>query len=108
MEEEWSTDANEAVELSLISTTNGKPIATFHPQFTYGIFGDSENIFGYKDLDLQISFAANDMKCCLDISYEDKMEPQGTVQAEDLEAIIMEFLPGGMALFWSLRCGESG
>ncbi|CAZ85385.1 unnamed protein product [Tuber melanosporum] len=93
MEEEWSADANEAIELSLISTTSGKPIATFHPQFTYGIFGDSENIFGYKDPNLQISFAANDMKCCLDISYEDKMEPQGSVQAEDLEAIITDFLP---------------
>ncbi|CUS09871.1 unnamed protein product [Tuber aestivum] len=93
MEEEWSADANEAIELSLVSTTSGKPIATFHPQFTYGVFGESENIFGYKDPNLQISFAANDMKCCLDISYEDKMEPQGSVQAEDLEAIITEFLP---------------
>jgi len=70
MEEEWSAEANEAAELSLISTTSGKPIATFHPQFTYryAIFGDSENIFGYKDPNLQIAFAANDMKCCLDIS----------------------------------------
>jgi len=106
MEEEWSADANEAVELSLISTTSGKPIATFHPQFTYGIFGDSENIFGYKDPNLQISFAANDMKCCLDISYEDMMEPQGSVQAEDLETIIGEFLPSGMALFQLLWRGE--
>ncbi|RPB02184.1 acyl-CoA N-acyltransferase [Choiromyces venosus 120613-1] len=93
MEEEWGADANEAVELSLLSTTTGKPIATFHPQFTYGIFGESENIFGYKDPNLQISFAANDMKCCLDISYEDKMEPIGSVQAEDLEATISDFLP---------------
>lgn len=106
MEEEWSADANEAVELSLISTTSGKPIATFHPQFTYGIFGESENIFGYKDPNLQISFAANDMKCCLDFSYEDMMEPQGSVQAENLEAIIAEFLPDGMALFWLLLRGE--
>lgn len=27
---------------------------TFHPEFTYPIFGDHETAFGYKDLSLQV------------------------------------------------------
>jgi len=36
------------------------------------------------------------------------MEPQASVQTEDLEPIIGEFLPNGMALFKLLWRGKDG
>lgn len=32
-------------------------VEPFHPDFTYPIFGDQEKIFGYRDLEVKVSFA---------------------------------------------------
>lgn len=95
MEEEWSTDANEAFELALLSPETGKQIASFHPGYTYPIFGEAETIFGYKGLHMRLAFAANDMQPCFHAAWKERMEPKGTVKAEDLEELMKDFLPDG-------------
>lgn len=42
----------------LLSAQDAESIIEFNPSFTYPIFGEHEKIFGYKDLDIQVSAAS--------------------------------------------------
>lgn len=95
------TDANEALSISLVSPSSSgvKPVATFHPKFTYPIFGDDEKIFGYKDLKISLRFRANDMRPHLKTSYGKKLKPQpGVEEPTDVAAVLEEgrHLPKGL------------
>jgi len=74
-----------------------KTIASFHPKFTYPIFGEEEQIFGYKNLKINLKFNANDMRPNLNVSYKQKFQAVGDVEATDINAILAEFLPQGMS-----------
>jgi histone acetyltransferase 1 len=92
-----SSDANDAVEIALIDR-DGTELATFHPRFTYPIFGEEETIFGYKDLSIKISFVADVLKPLAEISYAEKFKPVGDVKAADVKSILQDFLPSGTFL----------
>lgn len=70
-----------------------KPVIEFQPQFTYPIFGEAESIFGYKDLEIGLRFAAHDLKPNLQISYQSKFKTVGDTSALDLNNTLEEFLP---------------
>ena len=70
-----------------------KTLSTFNPQFTYPIFGDEERIFGYKDLDIHLRYAAHDLRPNLAVSYKEKFKPVGGTSALDLNKTMKEFLP---------------
>jgi histone acetyltransferase 1 len=67
-----------------------EPIATFHPKFTYPIFGDDETIFGYKDLKVNLRYRATDMRPHLDIKYSRKFKAIGATEPTDIKAILQE------------------
>ncbi|KAF8466625.1 acyl-CoA N-acyltransferase [Kalaharituber pfeilii] len=97
---EWSADANEALEISLVvpgadSGSTPQDLVTFSPKFTYPIFGENEAIYGYKGLKIRLRFAAHDLKPHLEVKYERKVKPVGEVKAEDVEEKIGEYLPDG-------------
>lgn len=97
---EWSTDANDALELSLVVPGSGpgaKPtdLVIFSPKFTYPVFGENETIYGYKDLQMRLRFAAHDLKPCLEIKWAKKVKDIGDVKAEDVEMLLAEHLPQG-------------
>lgn len=99
--DEWSVDANEALTLSLHSPTSGKQLTTFYPKYTYPIFGESETIFGYRNLNVRLAFAADDMAACVDVNWIEQKKPVGEVIAEDVTETLKEYLPAGM--FHALR-----
>lgn len=70
-----------------------KPVIEFQPQFTYPIFGEAESIFGYKDLEIGLRFAAHDLKPNLQISYDSKFKTVGDTSALDLNKTLKDFLP---------------
>ncbi|MBE3044727.1 hypothetical protein IMZ48_19630 [Candidatus Bathyarchaeota archaeon] len=90
-----SANANEAIHVSLKKPTkNGpKPYKTFNPRFTYPIFGDDEQIFGYKNLAVDLRFRANDMRPFVKISYSKKFDTIGDTEPTDVEGILKEVLP---------------
>lgn len=65
----------------------------FSPTFTYPIFGEAEQIFGYKRLDIGIQFAAHDGSPHVNISYDKKFPAVKSTQALDLNKTLKEFLP---------------
>ncbi|KEF59988.1 uncharacterized protein A1O9_04836 [Exophiala aquamarina CBS 119918] len=93
--DEWSVNANEALHISLVQP-GSKALTVrhdFHPEFTYPIVGEAEQIFGYKDLDINLQFAAHDLRPHLHISYSKKFPAVGTTSALDLKKTLKPFLP---------------
>jgi len=83
--EDWSTDSNEALSLTLISPITGEPTASeFGPLFTYSIYGETQMIYGYQGLKVRILLAADDMSPCVNASWSRRVQPVGGVEAEDV------------------------
>ncbi|KAL9125748.1 MAG: hypothetical protein Q9217_005095 [Psora testacea] len=85
-QEAWSTNANEAIVISVVQAGESVPktLSTFHPQFTYPIFGEEERIFGYQGLHINLRFAAHDLRPHFEISYDKKFKAVGDTKATDL------------------------
>lgn len=90
--EEWSTNSNDCFTIDLIRG-DGSSAATFQPEFTYPIFGEEEAIFGYQGLEINLSFAAHNLKPHLNISYENKFKTLGKIEATNLHEALKDFLP---------------
>lgn len=97
--ESGSSDANEAVRISIVqpnsATSSLKTRSTFHPKFTYPIFGEEERIFGYQNLDIHLTFAAHDLLPNLQISYDKKFKAVGDTSALDLHKTLKDWVPKG-------------
>lgn len=65
----------------------------FHPPFTYPIVGEAEQIFGYKELDVDLRFSAHDLRPNVQISYLRKFPVIGGTTALDLNKTLSDFLP---------------
>ena len=92
--QDWSIDSNEAVELALLNPLPSNPL-TFHPDYTYPIFGEAETIYGYKDLSINLSFAGWDMKGYFKVSWRQRINPALGIEAEDIKETLKEYLPEG-------------
>jgi len=90
-----SVKANEALSISLVVADSGgsKTLSSFHPKFTYPIFGDEESIFGYQGLKIQLRYHACDMRPGLQITYDKKFKPVGETSATDIKVVLEDFLP---------------
>ena len=104
-----SAHANDALEISMIQAGDQTPetLSKFHPQFTYPIFGDEEQIFGYQGLKINLRFSAHTLRPNLQILYEKKFKSVGDTKAMDIEETLREWVPGGedKARYWPLRRG---
>ncbi|EAS34379.3 histone acetyltransferase type B catalytic subunit [Coccidioides immitis RS] len=92
----WTCSSNDAVQVSIVQPKgDGKlsTLSTFYPEFTYSIFGDSETIFGYMGLMIQLRFAAHDLRSNVCISYDEKFKTVKDISAVDLNKILKPFLP---------------
>lgn len=92
--EDFIVPASEAVAINL--TRNGNSLfEPFPPSHTYAVFGDEEIIPGYKDLQINLSFRANDLRPIASIQYHSKLPPVNDDMKSlmDLEGRLSEFLP---------------
>lgn len=90
--------ANEVTEINLFQVAPSGRISNvfedaFNPTFSYPIFGDDEQIFGYKELSIKLNFRAYDMKPWLTTEFKEKFKPIGETEAMDIEKMLKEFLP---------------
>lgn len=90
-----SSDANEAIEISILQQGTDTPItlSTFHPKFTYPVLGEEESIFGYQGLHINLRFAAHDLQPNVEINYDKKFKTIGETKAADIEDVLREWLP---------------
>ena len=96
------------MRISLIQPAPGgfKALSTFHPKFTYPIFGEEERIFGYQNLDLHFRFTAHDLRPNLEISYDKKFPAVGDTAALDLNQTLKDWVPRGRSQSY-LHQGQS-
>lgn len=92
-----STNASEAIQVSFLCPGQSSPrkLSSFHPQWTYSIFGDEEIIAGYQGLKIQINFAAHDLRPHLTIHYDRKFQASGDLQPTDIEDCLTPYLSAG-------------
>ena len=95
--------ANDAITISLVTPTESgfKTIESFHPNFTYPIFGEEEQIFGYKNLKVNLYYNATDMRPHLAVSSAKKFPSIGEVEPFNVVEEMKEYLPGGLSHFCS-------
>ncbi|KAJ8610400.1 hypothetical protein MRB53_038562 [Persea americana] len=89
---EWSSNSNDCFQIDLLRR-DGSEHASFQPAFTYPMFGEQEAIFGYKDLFINLQFAAHNLEPRLHISYEKAFKEQGDIKPTDIKAALVDFLP---------------
>ncbi|KAL8663353.1 MAG: hypothetical protein Q9168_008110 [Polycauliona sp. 1 TL-2023] len=97
-QDEWSSNANKALNISFIQAGPQSPVklsTSFHPNFTYPIFGEEECIFGYQGLDVTIRFAAHNLHPNVAVKYDKNFKTVGDTQALDIEDTLKEWLPEG-------------
>ena len=99
--EEWAIDSNEALELTLLGPLSSNPL-TFHPDFTYPIFGEAETIYGYKGLSINLSLASWDFRGFLKVTWDQKINPSLEIEAEDVVETLKEYLPEGNSVLREL------
>ncbi|KAF9194830.1 histone acetyltransferase 1 [Haplosporangium sp. Z 767] len=93
---QWVTNSSEAVNIRLVRAAPGNgdeeeddDIIEFNPAFTYPIFGEQEQIYGYKDLAINLEFASGSLASCFSMGYKDKKP-----DADKIYAKMKDFLPG--------------
>lgn len=66
----WTCSSQEALNVHLAEPSRA---VTFPPKFTYPIFGDSEQIFGYKDLKIDLAFDCCSLKPLLTYKFSEQL-----------------------------------
>ncbi|CCH43491.1 Histone acetyltransferase type B catalytic subunit [Wickerhamomyces ciferrii] len=84
--ETWTISSNEALKVSI---ADDQGYISFSPLFTYPIFGDAEQIFGYKDLKINLVFDSITFLPFLKVNYSEKLNDE----VDDIQKKILGFLP---------------
>jgi len=93
---EYVTDANEVLEFKMVRKAEDFSDANlaFKPEMCHQIYGDNENIFGYKGLKITLYMSAANLKTYVNHSYTDKVDPLKTdgVTADDVISPLVKIL----------------
>lgn len=72
------------------------PSLSFRPLMAHQIFGDTENIFGYKGLRVRLLYTAGAMHIYLGIEFDQKVSDETSdIKPDDVVATIADALPNG-------------
>ncbi|VDD84592.1 unnamed protein product [Mesocestoides corti] len=91
---EYEADALGVVHFKLIREKEDLDSdESFNPDMTHQVFGESETIFGYKDLDVTIAYMAGSLSTFIDIRYSEKIPRSLSNGAEpdDIYKILKKF-----------------
>lgn len=97
--EDYKASTNDCIRLHLFdpakTTSSSWPptslSSSFRPEFTHQIFGDDEEIVGYKGLAIDIYFSQLDFQAYVEVKFEDKAHG-----ATDIVSTLQEHFPGGL------------
>ncbi|XP_055607695.1 histone acetyltransferase type B catalytic subunit-like [Uranotaenia lowii] len=69
----------------------------FHPEMAHQIFGEQESIFGYRDLQIDVCFAAGPLDIYFNIKYGQKVEEfyQDGIKSDDVEKSLASLVEDG-------------
>jgi len=93
--EDYVEDANEALKFKLVRTKEDlENDQFFKPEMTHQIYGDNENVFGYKGLKIDLWMTADTLKTYIGFNFEDKVDPKRTdgVSADQIVEPLIKIL----------------
>ncbi|CRK89279.1 CLUMA_CG003038, isoform A [Clunio marinus] len=97
--ESFVCEAVDAVKFKLIRDRSdvNDPDNGFKPEMAHQVFGETENIFGYKDLQINVYFSADELDIYYDVKYTTKVDDLTNNQGlkADNVNVITEFFPTG-------------
>ncbi|OBA25537.1 acyl-CoA N-acyltransferase [Hanseniaspora valbyensis NRRL Y-1626] len=123
--EAWAVNSTNSTNVSLVDTKEGK-IASFKPSFTYPIFGETEQVFGYKNLEMILAFDSRNFTPFLNVKYTEKldddlllekakMDLQSEKEPIEFDPLkkLLQFLPENDLTIkneakWTEQCSEEG
>lgn len=72
------------------------PDVAFQPEMSHQIFGDTEKIFGYKDLQILLYYNAGSLNVYYDTKYSGKLTMEkDSIKPDDISALITDKFTGG-------------
>lgn len=96
--------ANDVIWFKLVRSEDDLDLASitkegsgaFQPDFTHQLFGEQENIFGYRDLKIVILYSSSRLNRFISITYTEKLDSKNPldVSPDDVLAILNEKIPG--------------
>lgn len=93
---EYVTDANEVLEFKLVRKAEdmSDPSLVFKPEMCHQIYGDNENVFGYRGLKICLYMSAATLRSYVTYSFTDKVDPLKTdgVTADDVISPLVKIL----------------
>lgn len=96
---EYVCDGNEALEFKLVKTAGDidNEDVGFPPEMCHQIYGDNENIFGYKGLKVKLYMSAASLQAYVSHEFKDKVDPVKTdgVTADDVISPLVKILAPG-------------
>lgn len=100
---EFVMDGNDALKFKMARTPEdlSDPSLEFGPEMCHQIYGDNENVFGYKGLKVSLTMSAASLRAHVSHSYEDKIDPANTdgVKADDVvEPVVKVLAPESFTL----------
>lgn len=95
--EKFKCDSNEAVFIKLVQNEEDvlKDDNTFHPWMSHQVFGESETIFGYKDLQVKLYYHAGSLLTYLNMECKAKIPPSFGIKADPVLPNIADIIPEG-------------
>jgi len=95
--DKYKNDSNDATFIKLVRTEEDvmNDALDFHPAMSHQIFGDSETIFGYKDLKVKLLYHAGSLLTYLNMSYHEKVSPALGINPDPVLANVAEKLQEG-------------
>ncbi|KAJ3191391.1 hypothetical protein HK101_007817 [Irineochytrium annulatum] len=105
----WTSDSNEMMELKLVHASDSHPrdaanasqeeaTRTFHPEFTYPLFGEEQVVFGYRRPVVRLHYAAGSLATYLGFTYAERIdddESERGAKAQDVMKTLQEHVPAG-------------
>lgn len=94
----YVADGVNAVEFKLVRNKEDvkDDSISFNPEMAHQIFGETEKIFGYKNLKIILYYNAGSLNVYFDVKYSNKIElSEHNVKADDIANLVTEKLPMG-------------
>ena len=85
--EQWTLSSNQALQIFITEPSGAKH---FQPAFTYPVFGEAEQIFGFKDLVIFLCFDHCTFYPFLNVRYSEKLSDESLEEPKDQ---LLKFLP---------------
>ncbi|XP_067004965.1 histone acetyltransferase type B catalytic subunit isoform X2 [Anabrus simplex] len=94
----YVTSSNTALELKLVRKPEDleDDSCTFKPEMTHQVFGDSETIFGYRDLKIKLYYTAASLMTYLGVTYTEKVDASRfDLEADDVMGQVSKVIQPG-------------